>query len=222
MINTSVYITRLSAWAPGVDTSAQWDEWASGKREISCGNKGPELSFTEPMFRRRLSQISKMTIQVIHDLMPVADDTKIIFTSFRGELTRQYQINKMLIEEKTLSPAAFSLSVFNAPVALASMALGLKGGYSSIYPKENSFTAALESAAATLFCGTANELVFVYSDEEVQPEYTGFFSEIPPAAAFGLMLSKTQTPRSVSLSMTDNNPMGFLKQLIQGGTHVSP
>jgi hypothetical protein len=223
MTNAGVYVSRLSAWAPGVSSSAEWDEWALGNRHISPGNKGPELSFAEPMFRRRLSQISKMTIQVIHNLMPIADDTKIIFISFRGELTRQYQINKMLIEEKTLSPAAFSLSVFNAPVALASMALGLKGGYSAIYPGDNSFSFALQAAAAALLCGTAEELVFVYADEEVQPEYGCFFNEVPPAASFGLLLSKNPHSNSVPFFSTDKqSPLDFLKQLIHGGIRVSP
>ena len=98
MTGGDVYVTRLSAWAPGIESSGDWDEWALEKREISRGGKGPDISFTDSMFRRRLSQISKMTVQVIHDLMPLAEDTKIVFISFRGELSRQFQINKMLIE----------------------------------------------------------------------------------------------------------------------------
>ena len=109
----SPYITRLCAWAPGIESSGEWEQWAQGKRDISSDAKGPVIDFTDSMFRRRLSQISKMTVQVVHDLLPVGEDTKIFFVSFRGELSRQYQINKMLIEENSLMPAAFSLSVFN-------------------------------------------------------------------------------------------------------------
>lgn len=77
-------LARLAAWAPGVESPAEWDEWARGKRGIASVMKGPELAFTEPVFRRRLSQISKMTVQVIHDLLPFDADAKLFFLSFRG------------------------------------------------------------------------------------------------------------------------------------------
>ena len=221
------YIVRLAAWAPGIGSSGEWDEWALGKRSISSGAKGPEITFTDSMFRRRLSQISKMTIQVIHDLLPIGENTKIFFISFRGELSRQYQINKMLIEEKSLSPAAFSLSVFNAPVALATMALGLKGGYSALYPGNNSFTAGLKAAQAALICGTAEELVVVYADEEAPAEYGCFSQEYPPSppAAFGFLLSLSSRPHSIPLSSVKektDNPLDFFRQmLLCGELHVA-
>ena len=217
MTNGEIYVARLCAWAPGVESSAEWDEWALGKRNISSSTKGPEITFTDSMFRRRLSQISKMTVQVIHNLLPLEEDTKIIFLSFRGELSRQYQINKMLIEEKELSPAAFSLSVFNAPVALATMALGLKGGYTAIYPGNNSFAIGLKAVQAALLCGTAKEIVFVYADEQPPLEYGCFSGECSPPAAFGLLLSRKPGLLSIplsSLKTEDDIPFNFLKQIL--------
>jgi len=223
MTDSNVYISRFSAWAPGVDTSAGWHEWSLGERKITLDSKGPELAFTEPMFRRRLSQISKMTIQVVHDLMPITNDIKIMFASFRGELSRQYQINKMLIEDKTLSPAVFSLSVFNAPAALATMAFGLKGGYSAIYINENSFSSALKAANAALLCAEAEELVFIYADEKVQDEYSRFFNKIAPPVSFALLLSKVSCPNSIPFNITEENHLDYLKQLLKsGGNCVSP
>jgi len=221
-----IYLTRLSAWAPGIGGSDEWDEWAADKRSIPFDAKGPELAFADSMFRRRLSQISKMTVQVIHDLFPLKADTKVIFLSFRGELARQYQINKMLIEEKELSPAVFSLSVFNAPVALASIALGLKGGYAALYPGNNSFAAGIKAAQAALRCGMAEELVFVYADEQAPPEYWCLFGEyIPPPIAFGLLLSCRPGLLSIpfsALKTEDDSPLDFLKQiLLRGEIHVS-
>ena len=202
MSGAELYISRFSAWAPGIAGPAEWDEWAQGKRSISLDSKGPAIDFTESLFRRRLSQISKMTVQVIHDLLPLDEKTKILFFSLRGELSRQYQINKMLIEEKALMPAAFSLSVFNAPVALASIALGLKGGYSALYPAGNNPVAAcLAAVEAALFCGTAEEIVFVYADEQAPPEY-GFFAQgMPSPVAFGILLSRKSGLSSVPLSL---------------------
>jgi hypothetical protein len=224
MSGGEIYIARLAAWAPGIAGSGEWDEWALGKRSISCEAKGPDITFTDSMFRRRLSQITKMTIQVIHDLLPLEEDAKIFFLSFRGELSRQYQINKMLIEEGELSPAAFSLSVFNAPVALATIALGLKGGYSALYPEKNSLSAGIKAAEAAILCGTTEEAALVYVDENVPPEYRCFFQECPLPLAFGVLLSRSRRPLSIPLSLCkqEDNPYDFLKQLLLcGEIHVS-
>jgi hypothetical protein len=225
MIEQEAYITRLSAWAPGVESSLEWDEWALGKRNISSEAKAPGITYTDSTFRRRLSQISKMSIQVIHDLLPLGEDTKILFSSFRGELSREYQLFRMLKEEGAISPAAFSLSGFNTPVALASIAFGLKGGYSAIYPVNNSFITCMTAAQAMLFSGTTEEIVVVYADEHIPPECECFFQECPVPAAFGFLLSRNSPPASVPISSLEGEgePLAFLKRILLGGKiRVSP
>jgi len=236
------YIARVSAWAPGMENSGDWDEWARGRRNIVSGAQGPAITFTDPLFRRRLSQISKMTVQVVHDLLPVGENTKMLFVSFRGELSRQSQINRMLIEEKALKPAAFSLSVFNAPAALASIALGLKGGYSALYPGNNSFADSLMAAEAAFSSGAMEELIFAYADEEAPPEYNCLFkagsSHVPEqgqcplchgrvhALAFGLLLTWEPRPLSIPLAPLrrgEDSPSDFLRRLLLcEKIHVSP
>lgn len=198
-----IYISRFASWAP--DSS---NLYAS-----------PDISFTDPMFRRRLSQISKMTIQVVHDILPIENETKIVFTSFRGEVSRQYSINKMVIEDNDVKPAAFSLSVFNAPAALASMALGLKGGYSAIYPGNNSFATGLIAAQAALLTGSNDELVFVYADEAIPQEYSGIVTDCPSPLAFALLLKRKNESGSIPLSLVYKEketvtPEAFLGNLL--------
>ncbi|MCL1812419.1 MAG: beta-ketoacyl synthase chain length factor [Treponema sp.] len=234
MINDEIFITRLSAWAPGIKSPDEWNEWAQGRRHISSEMKGPGIDFTDPMLRRRLSQISKMTIQVIHDLLPLKENTKIYFISFRGEITRQFQINKMLIEENELTPTPFSLSVFNTPVAMASIALGLRGGYTALYPAGNNpFATGLAAAEAALLCGTVQEIAFVYADEQMPAVYEAISRHVNdtgshPPAAFGLLLSREPRPFSVSLSVfkeeegTQSSPLNFLKKLLlHGDIHIA-
>ena len=217
-----LFVKRFSAWAPGIENPKAWDEWAHGSRDMQALSKSPELGFTDPMFRRRLSQISKMTIQVVHDLLPIADDTHMFFLSFRGELSKQFSINQMMIKDKTLMPAAFSLSVFNAPIALASMALGLKGGYTALYPGNNSFMTGLASAAASLeFRNTEepdkeSEIVLIYADEMIPIEYSEVQNENSLPFAFGLLLSKKPS-RTEQLALSNNKNISaqdFLKALI--------
>jgi hypothetical protein len=234
-MSAELYIARFSAWAPGITNSGEWKKWAAGTR-IKCSEEAssredetPEIAFTDSLFRRRLSQISKMTIQVVHDLLPLDEATKMFFISFRGELARQYKINKMVIEDKAIMPAAFSLSVFNAPIALVSMALGIKGGYTAIYPGGNSFADGLASAEAALLSGTRDELLLVYADEKVPQEYEclhcGHTEEAvpPPPLAFAILLTRKPYCDSVPLSsikkegeggLRSFTPEKFLKQII--------
>jgi hypothetical protein len=226
----SLYITRLCAWAPGIENPGEWEQWAQGKREIASCEQSPAIAFTDSMFRRRLSQISKMTVHVVHGLLPVQEDTKMFFISFRGELARQYQINKMLIEDKSLMPAAFSLSVFNAPAALASIALGLKGGYSALYPGNSAFASSVAAAEASLLSETplpseSRELIFVYADEQAPPEYARYINECSPPLAFAFLLTSEPQPLSAPISSIKTGgggPLDFLKRLLLcGKIHVS-
>jgi hypothetical protein len=225
MNTEEAYITRFSAWAPGIESSREWEEWAQGRRTISSETRAPGIAYTDSTFRRRLSQISKMTIQVIHGLLPLGEDTKILFFFFFWELSREYQIFKMLKEEGTISPAAFSLSGFNTPVALASIAFGLKGGYSALYPVNNSFITCIKIAETMLFSSTTEELVLVYADENIPPECGCFFRECPTPAAFSLLLSRNSHPSAVPLSSLkgEDDPLAFFFFfLLSGNLHVSP
>jgi hypothetical protein len=100
------------------------------------------------------------------------------------------------------------------------MALGLKGGYTALYPGGNSFAAGLAAAKASLLAGTSEELVFVYADEEAPPEYAGLLSGRALPFAFGLLLARKSAPGSAPLSSIHkekDGPEDFLKGLFLRG-----
>jgi hypothetical protein len=159
-----------------------------------------------------------MTIHVLHEIMPIGENVKIVFVSFRGEVTQQFKINKMMIEEGDLSPAAFSQSVFNTPPALAAIALGLKAGYSAVYTA--CFNTGFQAAVAPLYSGKAEMVVFVYADELCPPEYGGLCPQPDKPLAYAVLLSTVAadvtglTCFSISPNMEyANSPEGFLKFL---------
>ena len=98
-----IYLSDISPWAPGLtDDESAWADWAQEKKEIEIIKESPKLEYTDPLFKRRLSQISKMTIQVVHNLLGktnVDKNIKIVFVSLRGEIEREFTINKGLIED---------------------------------------------------------------------------------------------------------------------------
>lgn len=218
------YISNLNSWAPGATTKAQWLQWKDGSLEIQNEKISPKIEFTDPLFRRRFSQITKMTVQVVHDLIeeiPQAKESKILFTSFRGEIEREFAIDRMLIEDKMILPAAFSLSVFNTPIAAATIAMGLKSGYSVIYPSKGNFNDALLSGAASVLSGDEKQIVFVYADEKIPDAYGKVIEgnmelENSRPLAFACILSSVKEENSVEFD-TDvkvQSVEDFLKKAI--------
>ena len=225
MNEKSVYVSRFSSWAPGLNSPADWDEWARGQKESEASFESPSLDFAESkwlklspkefaLFKRRQSQISRMTIHVLHEIMPIGENTKTVFISFRGEITQQFKINRMLIEEGDISPSAFSQSVFNTPPALAAIALGLQQGYSAVYP--GSFNTGFLSAIAPLFSDNSDEVALVYADELCPCEYGSLCPQLDKPLAFAVLLSKDKQGIPVSPdSECLNSPKDFLKFIHQ-------
>lgn len=203
-----VCVARFSAWAPGFTGVGDWRAWAEGRRVIPRSAESPALEYTDPLFRRRLSQISRMAIQVIHDVMPVGDDTRLVFASFRGELARQFSINRMLAEDGDIKPAAFSLSVFNTPPALAAIALNLGAGYTAVYPGNGSFRTALMAALAPVVSGAARETLLVYADESCPEGYAAFA---------GTRAGPEGLPAAYPQALA---PLAFAALLVRGGSGI--
>lgn len=180
----------------------------------------PKLEFADSLFKRRLSQISRMTIQVIHDLLeknPGLESSKIVFVSLRGELKRQFQINQSLIEDNEIMPASFSLSVFNTPVAAATISLKLKGGYSVVYPSGGNFRDAFKMAAAPVLAGTEEKIILAYADENIPEEYekTGIKENNPMAFAC-VVSNNTEFADGIEISdlnSVSESPVEFLRSL---------
>ena len=217
-----IYISGISKWAPGLaDDEALWQSWLAGDAQIEQTKESPKLEYTDPLFRRRLSQITKMTVHVIHNLLEktkASKDTKIVFISLRGEIEREFTINKGIIEDGMILPAGFSLSVFNTPVSSATLAFGLKGGYSVLYPSKNDFSQAFKTALAPVLAGTEKEIILVYADELV-PE---FYGDKRPAVniplAFACLAGSQKKDDCIALddfSDAGKSPVEFLKFLLK-------
>lgn len=176
-----VFISPLCAWTP--------------ESENLAPDASPKLSFTTPLFRRRLSQLTKMTVQVVHDCLEKTHcgDIKQVFASFRGEINREFSINEQIITDENILPASFSLSVFNAPIAEATLALSLKSGYSVITPSKENFASALLAACASVLCKREKSVMFIYADEYVREEYGDLRPKDNKALSFAFVITSEKT-----------------------------
>ena len=219
----TIFASTTSAWAPGVSTPSnsfdRWQLYKDGLIEATNEAASPKLEFTDALFRRRLSQLTKMTIQVLHDVLAKRADCtgcKVAFVSLRGEIARELSVNKMLFEDKAILPAAFSLSVFNASPAAATIALGLHGGYTAIFPSQGNFRAALLAACAPVCSHDEEKLLFVYADEKIPDCYTSLAPRDALPLSFATVLSAQESEGSVSLELDNlpKTPQDFLRMII--------
>ena len=217
-------LSDVTAWAPGLgDDKKAWQDWANDtcSSKIELVNESPKLEYTSPLFRRRLSQITKMTIHVVHNILEktrIDKDTKLVFISFRGEIVRQFQVAKDLIESASVLPASFSLSVFNTPISSSTLAFGLKGGYSVIFPVNNDFAEAFKTAVAPVLAGTEKEIILVYADELVPEFYGDKRPEENIPMAFACIVSSEKKSNCVTFddfSNVSKSPVEFLKLLLK-------
>lgn len=195
-----IFVSKICSWMPP-------------EENLSAA---PKLEFTDAIFRRRLSQLSKMTIQVVHDFFETGIDRgiKIVFSSKRGEIAREFKINKTLIQDAEILPASFSLSTFNAPIALATISENLRGGYTAVYPSQGNFSDAVLAACAPILCGRETQVAFVYAEEFVPEFYEGVFREKNSPLAFAALLSaSSQNPNfdvQFDLENLPKTPQEFL------------
>ena len=169
----------------------------------------PPLAYLPSLFKRRLSQMTKMTIEAVHDLLEAVPETdkahtKMVFGSYRGELSYAFKVNNQYAEDYTVMPATFTLSVHNAAIAEATIAFGLTGGYATVFPAEGDFHSALQAAAAPVLSGDEKQVIFAFGDEHIPAPYrevplAGSSSQDKPAFAFAALLrSKDGAPTGAS------------------------
>lgn len=197
-----IHISKYSFWAPGLETAEDLAAFARGDKEVSRISAVPALPFVPMLMRRRLSDVSKMAVYVNHFVSEGLPEAKITFASEFGEVRQQLKISEHLIEADTVSPAAFSLSVFNAPVSCATIVEKNMAGYSAAYAGAASFLNGLKDCAAALSTGEGDERIFLFSDELVPETYASVVEGYPNVpCAMALRLSSVAQPGGIDLDI---------------------
>ena len=156
----------------------------------------PDVSFVPMLTRRRLSYISRMVVlvsdQVSRDnegnkLTP----SKVTFASQFGESSQQLKISQTLIDTGMVSPAHFSLSVFNASIANASILETNTAGYSAVFSGKDAFTTGLTDCIAALESESADTRTFIFADELIPETYAPVAGVPYPNAVCAIALRLT-------------------------------
>jgi len=157
----------------------------------------PDVAFVPMLTRRRLSYITRMVVSVSDKISrdeqgEKLPPCKVSFASQFGEISQQLKISQNLIENGTVSPAHFSLSVFNAPVANASILEANTSGYSAVFSGKEAFTTGLADCLAALQNDeNGTDRTFIFADELIPETYAPVAGVPYPNTVFGLALRLT-------------------------------
>ncbi|MEO7997777.1 MAG: hypothetical protein ABI852_10040, partial [Gemmatimonadaceae bacterium] len=61
-------VAHLEAWAPGVASAKEWQEWAAGSREIGT-NGEPALQQMQPLLRRHAGRLGRFACSPAYDAL---------------------------------------------------------------------------------------------------------------------------------------------------------
>lgn len=141
---------------------------------------------------------------------------KVTFASQFGEITQQLKISETLIDTGMVSPAHFSLSVFNASIANASILESNTAGYSAVFSGKDAFTTGLTDCLAALENEPGDSRTFIFADELIPETYAPVAGVPYPNAvcAIALRLTKDESKADPTLKNVDvAKQLSLLKML---------
>ena len=178
----------------------------------------PDVAFVPMLMRRRLSYASRMVVLVSHQISCDKEGNKlspckVTFASQFGEISQQLKISQTLIDTGTVSPAHFSLSVFNAAIANASILETNTAGYSAIFSGKNTFTTGLADCIAALENEHGTSRSFIFADELIPETYAPVAGVPYPNAVCALALRLTTDESKADTSFKNIDVQSLLTNL---------
>ena len=179
-----------SAWAPGLSSARDWEEWGRVPYGIS-DKAGPQVKYLDSGLRRRASQLSRMSIEVAYRCLRGCDPQQVyfVFSSRHGETRTSESLLTTLVKGETLSPMSFSLSVHSTPAGLFSISAGNRRSYSAVAGNRESFCYGLLEALGVLKAHPSDKVLLVVADELVAQSLVDQVDEPALPYAFGMILS---------------------------------
>ncbi|MDY7547624.1 beta-ketoacyl synthase chain length factor [Glaciimonas sp. CA11.2] len=167
-------IAAHAAWAPGLETDAEWREWAQRCPLIQGDTEPPVLSMPA-MLRRRAGSVGRMALEVAYLCLQGRSDVATVFCSRHGECARSVELLQDLVREVPLSPTSFSLSVHNATAGLLSIARHDQASHSALSAGNSGVEHAVIEACGLLADGAPEVLLVVY--DGLLPDEFGEFKD---------------------------------------------
>lgn len=167
---------------------------------------GADITFVDRQHRRRLSLTTKLALAAYHQCNPSLDHCTTVFASRYGEYARTYGLIDALAKGEPASPAAFSVSVHNAPAGILGMVTGNRAASSTVSATRSTVEAGfLEAMLHKAELPDGEDVILIYVDEPLPEAYGPFRAATDRAYALALRLATSGT-RQITLSWCAANP----------------
>ncbi len=165
---------------------------------------------------RRFSDLERGVISCLMGLNENLEgglgNTPIVLASRYGAMTNTLELLRLINQEETLSPTAFSLSVHNAAVGVASQLTKNQGGHTAIAAGERSLHEGLTECYARLVDGQ-EQVVLIYSDCQLVKEYA-HFGQVDVDVQFALLLDNPPETLDQDIHQISLDVQGAIDSLI--------
>ncbi|MCX7132874.1 beta-ketoacyl synthase chain length factor [Aeromonas sp.] len=174
------------ALSPGLVDALDWQAWAQ-LEQWPADPLFPATPLLPMMMARRLSQGSRLAVQVGLSLLARHPVDYAIFVSRHGELARSVTLLQALADGEALSPTDFSMSVHNTAAGLSSIQGKAAIPMTSLAAGEGGLMAGFTEAVAALHAGASRVLLVAF--EGPVPEFhRPWLPDEAPPHALGLVL----------------------------------
>lgn len=189
-------IAQWQGWTQGIDSPADWLQWAEHPFCPLGDHRAPRLDFLPPMQRRRLSPLARAVFECAWPLADSRAAMPLVFASRHGETTRNFGLLQALAADEPLSPTAFGLSVHNGIAAQWSIIRRETAESIALSVEDDGLEHAFIEGALLLAQGHEDVLV-VLAEERPPAPYAPWIDDVPYtyAAAFRLRAGKDWTLR---------------------------
>lgn len=203
-------LKHWQAWTPGASTIDEWQKFLMENKPVTSSLK-PDVSFLPPMFRRKLSPLTRMVFSTAHSLEqqngPI--DAPVVLATRHGELDLSIDLINAELSDSPLSPAKFSMSVHNSPV-----------GFLSIQSRNTNPNTAISAGARTLEMGLLESIamlkeyrqcLLIYADESLSKVYDQYKDEQSFPICLAILLDKNAAETEVIFSNKKLQALQFIK-----------
>ncbi|GIU11379.1 MULTISPECIES: beta-ketoacyl synthase chain length factor [unclassified Shewanella] len=199
-------ILSWGAWSPHYQQANEWLTWPNATIDYSTQQIAvPKLAHVPAMQRRRLSKLTKIILEAIHQCAP-EKQCRSIFASQHGEINRTIGLLNDIVDKSALSPTGFSQSVHNTASGIYSILSGNRAASTSIAAGKNTLSQGFIEAFGQLHADP-EPLLLVYADEQVPQVYQQFSSSPEWAIATAFMLAPADDSQVAlaTLTLTPSN-----------------
>lgn len=187
-MNFSFSIENWYALSSGLSNKTDWQLW-SKQPNHNWDLPLPKSKKIPMMQARRMSEPSRLAVEVGLELIENENIDLAIFTSRHGELERTYRILSTLNQNTEISPTDFALSVHNTASGLLTIIARRTIPITSLSASVDSFQQGLLEALTILNKENKRVLLLDF-DGKIPDIYQTKIKQVIPAYAIGYILTK--------------------------------